>query len=113
VNKDLPKDKHNYSPNAILDNKHQITAAYQYRFGYRDIVSSPLEDHEQTWIFDTKLELEFYGGDTTGMKCACHVYQPYHHAIVTCGNVQRVPVSEVDPIVWYGKRVVARQQGLS
>ena len=47
VNNDLPRSAHRYSPNAIMDNKHQVDARHQYRFAYGDIVCYPLSEKER------------------------------------------------------------------
>ena len=68
VHNDLPRSADRYSPNAIMDNTHQVDARYQYRFAYGDIVCYPLTEKERRWKFDTKNELGFYLGDKKGMK---------------------------------------------
>ena len=113
VHNDLPRSAHQYSPNAIMDNTHQVDARYQYRFAYGDIVCYPLTEKERRWKFDTKNELGFYLGDKKGMKGGCHVYQPYWHKILTRGDVHRIRISEFELMEWYGKRAHVRQSGLS
>ena len=113
VHNDLPRSANRYSPNAIMDNTHQVDARYQYRFGYGDIVCYPLTEKERRWKFDTKNELGFYLGDKKGMKGGCHVYQPYWHKILTRGDVHRIRLSEFELMEWYGKRAHVRQSGLS
>eukprot|EP01036_Dinobryon_divergens_P035124 gene35124-biopygen27765 len=113
VHNDLPRSAHRYSPNAMMDNQHQVDARYQYRFGYGDIVCYPLSEKERRWKFDTKNELGFYLGDKKGMKGGCHVYQPYWHKILTRGDVHRTQLSEFELMEWYGKRAHVRQSGLS
>ena len=113
VHNDLPRSAHQYSPNGIMDNQHQVDARYQYRFGYGDIVCYPLTEKERRWKFDTKNELGFYLGDKKGMKGGCHVYQPYWHKILTRGDVHRIRLSEFELMEWYGKRAHVRQSGLS
>ena len=77
VHNDLPRSANQYSPNAIMDNDHQVDAKYQYRFAFGDIVCYPLSEKERRHKFDTKNELGLYLGDKQGMKGGCHVYQPY------------------------------------
>eukprot|EP01036_Dinobryon_divergens_P061782 gene61782-biopygen27670 len=113
VHNDLPRSADRYSPNAIIDNMHQVDARYQYRFAYGDIVCYPLTEKERRWKFDTKNELGFYLGDKKGMKGGCHVYQPYWHKILTRGDVHRIRISEFELMEWYGKRAHVRQSGLS
>ena len=113
VHNDLPRSSHQYSPNAIMDNKHQVDARHQYRFAYGDIVCFPLAEKERRWKFDTKNEVGFYLGDKKGMKGGCHVYQPYSHNIITRGDVHRVRISEIELMEWYGKRAHVRQSGLA
>jgi hypothetical protein len=72
VHNDLPRSAHQYSPNAIMDNTHQVDARYQYRFAYGDIVCYPLAEKERRWKFDTKNEMGFYLGDKKGMKGDVH-----------------------------------------
>ena len=112
VHNDLPRSAHQYSPNAIMDNDHQVDARYQYRFAFGDIVCYPLAENERRHKFDTKNELGLYLGDKTGMKGGCHVYQPYWHRIIIRGDVHRVRISEVELMEWYGKRAYVRQSGL-
>jgi len=113
VHNDLPRSAHQYSPNAIMDNTHQVDARYQYRFAFGDIVCYPLAEKERRWKFDTKNEMGFYLGDKKGMKGGCHVYQPYWHKILTRGDVHRIRLSEIELMEWYGKRAHVRQSGLS
>ena len=113
VHNDLPRSAHQYSPNAIMDNNHQVDAKYQYRFAFGDIVCYPLAEKERRHKFDTKNELGLYLGDKTGMKGGCHVYQPYWHRILTRGDVHRIRISEVELMEWYGKRAYVRQSGLA
>ena len=113
VHNDLPRSAHQYSPNGIMDNTHQVDARYQYRFAYGDIVCYPLNEKERRWKFDTKNELGFYLGDKKGMNGGCHVYQPYRHKILTRGDVHRIRLSEFELMEWYGKRAHVRQSGLS
>jgi len=112
VHNDLPRSAHQYSPNAIMNNDHQVDARYQYRFAFGDIVCYPLAENERRHKFDTKNELGLYLGDKTGMKGGCHVYQPYWHRIIIRGDVHRVRISEVELMEWYGKRAYVRQSGL-
>jgi hypothetical protein len=102
VHNDLPRSANQYSPNAIMDNHHQVDAKYQYRFAFGDIVYYPLSEKELRHKFDTKNELGLYLGDKQGIKC--HVYQPYWHRIIK--------ISEVELMEWYGKRAYVRQSGL-
>ena len=113
VHNDLPRSAHQYSPNAIMDNTHQVDANYQYRFAFGDIVCYPLSEKEHRWKFDTKNEMGFYLGDKKGMKGGCHVYQPYWHKIITRGDVHRINISEIELMEWYGKRAYTRQSGLA
>ena len=113
VHNDLPRSARQYSPNAIMDNDHQVDARYQYRFAFGDIVCYPLAEKERRWKFDTKNEMGFYLGDKKGMKGGCHVYQPYWHKILTRGDVHRIRLSEIELMEWYGKRAHVRQSGLS
>ena len=77
VHNDLPRSANQYSPNAIMDNDHQVDAKYQYRFAFGDIVCYPLSEKERRHKFDTKNELGLYLlGDKQGVKGGCHVYQP-------------------------------------
>jgi hypothetical protein len=57
VHNDLPRSAHQYSPNEIMDNTHQVDARYQYKFAYGDIVCYPLAEKERRWKFDTKNEI--------------------------------------------------------
>ena len=60
VYNDLPRSAYRYSPNAIMDNTHQVDARYQYRFAYGDIVCYyPLAEKERRWKFYTKNEMGF------------------------------------------------------
>ena len=105
VHNDLPRSAHQCSPNAIIDNMHQVDARYQYRFAYGDIVLCyPLAEKERRWKFDTKNEMGFYLGDKKDMKDGYHVYQPHYHKILTRGDVHRVRIYEIELLEWYGKR---------
>ena len=108
VHNDLPRSANQYSPNAIMDNHHQVDAKYQYRFAFGDMVCYPLSEKE----LPTKNELGLYLGDKQGMKGGCHVYQAYWHRIITRGDVHRIKISEVELMEWYGKRAYVRQSGL-
>ena len=113
VYNDLPRSANQYSPNAIMDNDHQVDAKYQYQFTFGDIVCYPLSEKERRHKVDTKNELGLYLGDKQGMKGGCHVYQPYWHRIITTRvDVHRIKISEVKLMEWYGKRAYFRQSGL-
>ena len=58
VHNDPPRSANQYSPNAIMDNDHQVDAKYQYRFPFGDIVCYPLsEKKECRYKFDTKNDI--------------------------------------------------------
>jgi hypothetical protein len=86
VHNDLPRSANQYSPNAIMDNDHQVDVKYQYRFAFGDIVCYPLSEKERRHKFDTKNELGLYLGDKQGMKqgegwmpCVSTILTSYHH----------------------------------
>ena len=107
VHNDLPRSAHQYSPNAIMDNTHQVDARYQYRFAYGDIDRLPPTDREgttmevryqeRTWILSRRQK-----GNEGRMQRVPAVL-----------DVHRIRISEFELMEWYGKRVHVRQSGLS
>ena len=102
VHNDLPRSTNQNSPNAIMNNDHQIDAKYQYRSAFGDVVSyNPLSETE-LWLFLR---------DKQGIKGRRHVYQLlYWHRIITIGDVHRITVVEL--MECNGKRAYVRQSGL-
>ena len=51
-------------------------------------------------------------GDKKGVKGAVWVYRPYRHDCLLRDDVHRIPVSDVQLLMWYGRREEMRQAGL-
>jgi len=51
-------------------------------------------------------------GDKKGVKGAVWVYRPYRHDRLLRDDVHRIPVSDVQLLMWYGRREEIRQAGL-
>ena len=51
-------------------------------------------------------------GDKKGVKGAVWIYRPYRHDRLLRDDVHRIPVSDVQLVMWYGRREEMRQVGL-
>ena len=100
------------SPNAMIKSGDYIDARWQYRFAFGDLVCFHIDKIHRTWKFDTRNEVGFYMGDKKGVKGAVWVYRPYRHDRLLRDDVHRIPVSDVQLLMWYGRREEVRQAGL-
>ena len=66
----------------------------------------------RTWKFDTRNEVGFYMGDKKGVKGAVWVYRTYLHDRLLRDDVHRIPVLNVQFLMWYGRCEDIRQAGL-
>ena len=109
---DLPIACLGTSPNAMVKQGDFVDAQWQYRFAFGDLVCFHIDKVHRTWKFDTRNEVGFYMGDKKGVKGAVWVYRPYRHDRLLRDDVHKIPVSDVQLLMWYGRREEMRQAGL-
>ena len=63
--------------------------------------------------FDVRNEAGFYFGDDNMAKDAALIYLPFHHQLVSRAGAERVDVSEIQLLRWYGKRIDVRKPTLT
>ena len=111
---DTPLSSTGYrSPNQLCNPSHFVDASVKYRYAFSDLLVFPLQDGERKWKFDVRNEVGFYFGDDTLTKDAVYIYLPFHHQLVSRAGAERVDVSELQLLRWYGKRVDVRKPTLT
>ena len=101
VHNDLPRLAHWYSPNAIMDNTHQIDARYQYRFANGYIVCYQVSEKEPlTFTFMMQIAIAM------GLKwCTADIKAAYPNVPRPAGEIPMltklelfvVEICEMDP----------------
>ena len=86
-----------------------VDAQWQYRFAFGDLVCFHIDKIHRTWKFDTRNEVGFYMGNKKDVKGAV---LPYRHDRLLRDDVHRIPISDVQLLMWYGRREEMRQAGL-
>jgi len=111
---DTPLSSTGYlSPNQLCNPNHFVDASVKYRYAFGDLLVFPLQDGERKWKFDVRNEVGFYFGDDEMTKDAAYIYLPFHHQLVSRAGAERVDVSELQLLRWYGKRVDVRKPTLT
>ena len=111
---DTPLSSTGYrSPNQLCNPSHFVDASVKYRYAFGDLLVFPLQDGERKWKFDVRNEVGFYFGDDDMTKDAAYIYLPFHHHLVSRAGAERVDVSELQLLRWYGKRVDVRKPTLA
>ena len=111
---DTPLSSAGYlSPNQMCDPDHYVDASVSYRFAFGDLLVYPLEKHERKGKLDVKNDVGFYFGDHPQTKDSVWLYLPYYHHMLPRAGVQRLNVSELQLLRWYGKRVDVRKPTLT
>ena len=111
---DTPLSSTGYlSPNQLCNPSHFVDASVKYHYAFGDLLVFPLQDGERKWKFDIRNEVGFYFGDDEMTKDAAYIYLPFHHQLVSRAGAERVDVSELQLLRWYGKRVDVRKPTLT
>ena len=111
---DTPLSSTGYrAPNQLCNSSHFVDASVKYRYAFGDLLVFPLQEGERKWKFDVRNEVGFYFGDDDMTKDAAFIYLPFHHQLVSRAGAERVDVSEIQLLRWYGKRVDVRKPTLT
>ena len=112
LSNDLPLACLGTLPNTMVRPSDFVDAQWQYLFALGDLVCYYIDKIHRTWKFDTRNEVGFYMGDKKGVKGAVWIYRPYRHDRLLRDDVHRIPVSDLQLLMWYGRREEMRQAGL-
>ena len=111
-------DCRNRVPNAHTQSKspyHVITGNHTdlnrtLKFAFGDLVSVGIPEDFRSWKFDVRNDLAIYVGQEPGTVDTHRVYRPYQHDIVIRGSVNKLEITELPFLRWFGRRMNMREQ---
>ena len=113
-------DCRNRVPNVHTKNKspfHVITGNHTdlrrtHTFTFGDLVSVGIPEDFRSWKFDVRNDIAIYVGQEPGTVDTHRVYRPYQHDVVIRGSVNKLEITDLQFLRWFGRRINMRERSL-
>lgn len=99
------------SPHHVITGDHtDLRRTYQFAFG--DLVSVGIPEDFRSWKFDVKNDIAIYVGQEPGTVDTHRVYRPYQHDVVLRGSVNKLEITDLQFLRWFGRRMTMKERPL-
>ena len=101
----------NKSPYHVITGHHpDLRRTHTYTFG--DLVSVGIPEDFRSWKFDVRNDIAIYVGQEPGTVDTHRVYRPYQHDVVIRGSVNKLEITDLQFLRWFGRRMNMRERSL-
>ena len=101
----------NKSPHHVIVGEHtDLRRTHKFAFG--DLVSVGIPEDFRSWKFDVRNDIAIYVGQEPGTVDTHRVYRPYQHDVVIRGSVNKLEITDLQFLRWFGRRMAMKERNL-